>query len=81
MTPAPGDLSSAVLLLLAAAAAAVAALVDFMGVVSCSLPKGVAGALDGGAPPALADGTVRASWYQACRACVKQRHQEVVVPC
>ena len=72
----PGDLSSVVPLPLAAAAAAVA-LVVLMGVVSCSLPKGVAGALPAAALPVLPEGAVSISWYQACRACAIQQHYGV----
>ncbi len=53
----------------AAAAAAVAAALDlvvFTGVVSCSLPKGVAGGLAG--ETLLLAGSASMSWYQASSA-------------
>jgi len=50
----------------AAAAAAAVDLVVFTGVVSCSLPKGVAGGLAG--ETLLLAGSASMSWYQASSA-------------
>ncbi len=50
----------------AAAAAAAVDLVVFAGVVSCSLPKGVAGGLAG--ETLLLAGSASMSWYQASSA-------------
>ena len=61
VAPPPGDTSGDLSCALLAAAAVAVALVVLMGVVSCSLPKGVAGALCWAGLPVLSEGAVSTS--------------------